>query len=158
MPGQDYSVTISDVQSNHPGVKILVFSGYYDNDLEKRLRKVGVDGFITKNMHPSRVLDFLVDVVNGKNCFISDEIAEKANREKQISDKFKDSFCKRLGISKREQEVLVLISKGMTSQTIGKALFISKYTVETHRKNILRKLDMNSSTELVKFAIKQGLV
>ena len=46
----------------------------------------------------------------------------------------------------------------MTSQTIGKALFISKYTVETHRKNILRKLDMNSSTELVKFAIKQGLV
>jgi len=158
MPGQDYSVTISDVQSNHPDVKILVFSGYYDDDLEKRLRKVGVEGFITKNMHPSRVLDSLVDVVNGKNCFISDEMAEKASREKQISDKFKDSFCKRLGISKREQEVLVLISKGMTSQTIGKALFISKYTVETHRKNILRKLDMNSSTELVKFAIKQGLV
>ena len=158
MPGQDYSVTISEIQQNHPDVKILVFSGYFDNDLEKRLKKIGVDGYVTKNIHPSRVLDLLVDVVDGKKCFISDELAEKANLEKQVSDKFKDSFCKRLGISKREQEILILISKGMTSQTIGKALFISKYTVETHRKNILRKLDMNSSTELVKFAIKQGLV
>ncbi len=158
MPGQDYSVTISEIRQNHPDVKILVFSGYFDNDLEKRLKKIGVDGYVTKNIHPSRVLDLLIDVVDGKKCFISDELAEKANLEKQVSDKFKDSFCKRLGISKREQEILILISKGMTSQTIGKALFISKYTVETHRKNILRKLDMNSSTELVKFAIKQGLV
>ncbi|MEO1713029.1 MAG: LuxR C-terminal-related transcriptional regulator [Bacteroidota bacterium] len=51
-----------------------------------------------------------------------------------------------------------LPSKGLTSQGIGHELFISKYTVETHRKNILRKLEVNSSTELVKFAIQQGLL
>jgi DNA-binding NarL/FixJ family response regulator len=158
MPGQDYSVMIPYIHQNFPDVKVMVFSGYYDTDLEKRLKKLGVDGFVTKNIHPSRVLDFIIEVVDGNKCFISDEMAEKANLEKQVSDRFKDNFCKRLGISKREQEILTLISKGMTSQTIGKALFISKYTVETHRKNILRKLDMNSSTELVKFAIKQGLV
>ncbi|MEK7254057.1 MAG: response regulator transcription factor [Bacteroidota bacterium] len=71
---------------------------------------------------------------------------------------FQDDFKKRLGLSRREQEVLVLISRGLSSQRIGKSLFISKHTVETHRKNILRKLDFNSSTELVKFAVQQGLV
>ena len=69
-----------------------------------------------------------------------------------------DDFRKRLGLSRREQEILVLISRGLSSQRIGQTLYISKHTVETHRKNILRKLDFNSSTELVKFAVQQRLV
>ena len=158
MPGQDYSLTIDEVLEVYPSVRILVFSGYHDLALEKELRKKGIWGFVCKNMHPSRVLDAVSTVASGVPFFYSEKSRHELNGENGLSPKFKDGFRKRLGISKREHEVLVLISKGMTSQSIGEELFISKYTVETHRKNILRKLEMNSSTELVKFAIKQGLV
>ncbi|MEL6720884.1 MAG: response regulator transcription factor, partial [Bacteroidota bacterium] len=78
--------------------------------------------------------------------------------QKPLRKQLKDNFQKRLSLSKREREILTLISQGYTSIGISQALFISKHTVETHRKNILRKLNFSSSTELVKFAVQQGLV
>ena len=99
-------------------------------------------------------------VVNGER-YVGTEIkmarSEHARRKPDGSE-LKDDFQKRLLLSKREKEILHLISKGFTSQHIADELYISRYTVETHRKNILRKLNFNTSTELVKFAVVQGLV
>jgi DNA-binding NarL/FixJ family response regulator len=158
MAGQDYTRNIEQLRREYPWVKILVFSGYQSYDLSKSLIELGAQGYLHKSAAPEAIIEAIKDVHNGEICCQPVRKAPTPKSQSASTLALTDDFQKRLSLSKREQEILVLISKGLTSQRIGKALFISKYTVETHRKNILRKLDFNSSTELVKFAITQGLV
>ena len=120
----------------------------------------GAHGFLLKSASPTDVREAIERVVAGEQYVGARDRTAQAPSDQAPGPEslLKDNFRRRLRLSKREQEILVLISRGMTSQGIGNTLYISKYTVETHRKNILRKLEVNSSTELVKFAIKQGLV
>ena len=69
-----------------------------------------------------------------------------------------DDFLKKNNLSYRELEIIQLIVKGMTSETIAENLFISKHTVQSHRKNILRKLNLHNKAEIVKFAYENNLV
>lgn len=160
MPGNDFYRNIEEIRRLFPLVKILVFTGYDAPDLVKSLFDAGIHGFLLKTASISEIGRAIESVLNGHiYSHVRDRSSQPPSDEKPgPTDLLKDSFRNRLRLSRREQEILVLISKGMTSQRIGKMLFISKFTVETHRKNILRKLELNSSTELVKFAIQQGLV
>jgi DNA-binding NarL/FixJ family response regulator len=158
LPGADFEKNIQCIKETAPRAKVIMFSGYHTPDLARSLCKLGVHGVLLKNLGPSEILQAIDDVFAGKqhiNAEPDHSILCEAHNGNGIPS---DTMQKRLRLSKREKEVLVLISEGMTSQGIGKQLFISKYTVETHRKNILRKLELSSSTELVKFAIQQGLV
>ena len=160
MPGADYTRNIERLKTEYPKVRILVYSGYNGQDITKSLLERGVAGYLPKSANPDIVIEGIKAVVASNSPFVHREKKKLPKKTKRISSSIllTDNFQKRMALSKREQEILVLISKGLTSQRIGNTLFISKYTVETHRKNILRKLELNSSTELVKFAIQQGLV
>ncbi len=158
IPGTDFYDNINWVKEQMPWVRIIAFSEYHNPDLSKSLFNAGVKGFIAKESSPQELIEGILTVTRGENY-----IALPANAQTDINchqgqSGFQDDFRKRLTLSRREQEILELISKGFSSQVIGKTLYISKHTVETHRKNILRKLDFNTSTELVKFAVQQGLV
>jgi DNA-binding NarL/FixJ family response regulator len=158
MPGNDYQQTIQLLQTKFPQLKIIIYTAYNAPDLIKSLEQSGVHGFLLKTAAPSTIHEAIEKVMAGEYYSYVKDRAYQPPSDEQPGPGLKDNFRKRLKLSKREQEILVLISKGLTSQRIGKTLFISKYTVETHRKNILRKLELNSSTELVKFALQQGLV
>lgn len=157
IPGSDFYDNISQIRRICPWAKILVYTAYYGPDLEKPLRKVGVSGCLLKGVVPAEIIKAIRQVANG-------EIYTPVLPKMSLADadlpcgSAQDNFRKRLSLSPREQEILGLISSGLTSRIISERLFISKHTVETHRKNILRKLDFSSSTELVKFAVQQGLV
>lgn len=159
MPGADYTRNIERLCKEYPKLRILVYSGYNGQDITKSLLESGVDGYLSKGTSGDLLIEGIKAVADGRN-FVREEKKKLPKKAKRISSSIllTDNFQKRMCLSKREQEILVLISKGLTSQRIGNTLYISKYTVETHRKNILRKLELNSSTELVKFAIQQGLV
>jgi DNA-binding NarL/FixJ family response regulator len=158
MPGSDFYDNIEWVKKNVPWVKIIIFSGYYNPDLVKSLLNAGVKGYVAKESEPPELVEAILTVSKG-DTFVAPPVNLKSdNGSLQEQNGIHDSFRKRLSLSRREQEILELISKGLSSQGIGKTLYISKHTVETHRKNILRKLDFNTSTELVKFAVQQGLV
>lgn len=159
MPGSDCFYVIQQLLKLHPWVRILAFTGYDSAPLAKSVLAAGAQGFLVKTAAPSEILK-AIQLVSEGHTYLSADLKAERGQEDGLNESaaVNDDFRKRLGLSKREQEVLVLISKGLTSQRIAQTLFISKYTVETHRKNILRKLDLNSSTELVKFAIQQGLV
>ncbi|MCB0706457.1 MAG: response regulator transcription factor [Saprospiraceae bacterium] len=156
--GQDYTKNIQQLKKDFPWVKVLIYSGYQSYDLAKSLIDMGAQGYLHKSAEPEQLVEAIQSVHNGTVYYHPVRKIMPQKKETQSAVALTDDFQKRLRLSKREQEILVLISKGLTSQRIGNALFISKYTVETHRKNILRKLDLNSSTELVKFAIQQGLL
>ncbi len=158
MPGTDFYENIAWVKKHAPWVKIIVFSGYYSPDIVKSLLQEGVMGYVAKTSKPNDVIEAIQTVVEGKTFVAPPANSQSDNHLAPQQYERQDDFRKRLSLSRREQEVLELISRGLSSQRIGKSLYISKHTVETHRKNILRKLDFNTSTELVKFAVQQGLV
>jgi DNA-binding NarL/FixJ family response regulator len=159
MPGNDFYLNIQELRDHYPHTRIIVFTGYEAPDLVKSLFEAGVHGFLLKTVTAAEMGQAIRTVLDGETySHVRDRSIQASDERPGPAELIKDNFRKRLRLSRREQEILVLISKGLTSQRIGKLLFISKYTVETHRKNILRKLELNSSTELVKFAIQQGLV
>ena len=158
MPGSDFYENIIWTKKEVPWVKIIIFSGYYAPDLVKSLLQSGVKGYVAKESRPEDLIEAIITVSEGSTYTAPPAYAQTDNVCQQDQSGLHDDFRKRLSLSRREQEILELISKGLSSQGIGKTLYISKHTVETHRKNILRKLDFNTSTELVKFAVQQGLV
>lgn len=156
MPGDDYTRNIQVITEQYPWVKIIAYTQYGDPELIRSVLRLGVLGFLPKASNREDLITSIETVFKGERYIHSSVNFGSSGEEKK--GQFNDDFNKRLGLSRREQEILELISKGLTSNLIGQTLFISKHTVETHRKNILRKLDFNSSTELVRFAVQQGLV
>ncbi|MCP3929408.1 MAG: response regulator transcription factor [Bacteroidetes bacterium] len=159
IPGEDYIKTVKKLRSNFKSLRIIAYTAYNDPNLVKSLLGMGVNGYLLKDAEGEEITEALESVFKGE-FFIGHHVQTSHLYHERDRNKFakRDDFQKRLCLSRREQEILVFISKGFTSQNIGDALFISKHTVETHRKNILRKLDFNSSAEVVKFAVQQGLV
>lgn len=161
IPGSDFEDNIQKIRKDYPWLKIIIYSSYYAPDLLKKLINLGVSGFLPKSANRDDILEAL-EATQNNEVYVgshrkSDDLAIKKGSESKFSRE-RLEFQKRLNLSKREKEILQHICQGSTSQIIADELFISKYTVETHRKNILRKLDFNSSAELVKFAVQQGLV
>jgi DNA-binding NarL/FixJ family response regulator len=135
-----------------------VYTSYHSPDLVRSLIHGGAAGFLPKTASPVEITEAIQNVSQGEIHVSMVGHAQPDTAPVADHAPLPDDFRKRLGLSRREQEILVLISRGLSSQRIGQTLYISKHTVETHRKNILRKLDFNSSTELVKFAVQQRLV
>ncbi len=160
MPGKDFYENIQWVKTNAPWVKILAYSSYHSPELVRSLIHEGAAGYLPKTATPTEISDAIQCVFQGEIhvTMVAAHAQTDATPVTEYASSLPDDFRKRLGLSRREQEILVLISRGLSSQRIGQTLYISKHTVETHRKNILRKLDFNSSTELVKFAVQQRLV
>ncbi len=158
MPGKDFYENIAWVKKHVPWVKVVAYSAYYSPELVRSLVHEGACGFISKTASPEELVEAIHAIQQGEIYVSQVAHAQSDCAPDPGHPELQDEFRKRLGLSRREQEVLVLISQGLSSQRIGQTLYISKHTVETHRKNILRKLDFNSSTELVRFAVQNGLV
>lgn len=139
------------VKKKYPHIKILVLTMHNDVDSMIEIYKSGVDGFVLKTADQQELLFAIRTLAEGKSYFTSEVtriIFENMSRPKTKADI----------LSERELEILTLISEGMTSQEIAEVLFISKMTVETHRKNILLKCDVKNVAELLKFARLQGWI
>jgi len=157
LPDYEYVELIKAVKKVAPLTKIVAYTAYKHVNLVKAVLRQKIDGYLLKTTPPDEFRAAITKVLMSNEVYIGSNVQLNMPK-KPIQKRLKDNFQKRLSLSKREKEILALISQGYTSISISKALYISKHTVETHRKNILRKLNFNSSTELVKFAVQQGLV
>lgn len=161
IPGETYRENIATAKKRWPDTRVAAYTSYNYPDLIRETLKLGFCGFLLKQVSREALIDGLLAIHAGERHISTESktvnSAAKGRKPKK-GDIPNDDFQKRLLLSKREKEILHHISKGSTSQQIADTLFISRYTVETHRKNILRKLNFNTSTELVKFAVEQGLV
>lgn len=143
-----------------PQIRIIVFSSYTDEETIFKSIRAGAKGFLPKDSMREDLVEAIKKVHQGfeylsekiPNTILMDYIKKAGNQE----EKFNNS---RLGnLTKREREILKLIADGMSYKEIGNELFISVRTVETHKNNILQKLELKSTIDLVKFAIKNDLI
>lgn len=139
---------MSQIKAFQPGLKVLIFSSYNTPSLVKKAINQGVDGYILKDTDGIGLFEALKTVVRGE-LFIGKGVAMEKNKFNSAG-LLEDSFIKKAQLSQRELEVMSLIIKGKDSKSIAEALFISKHTVQSHRKNLFKKLGVHSAKELIK--------
>ncbi|KXB32696.1 LuxR family transcriptional regulator [Dechloromonas denitrificans] len=140
--------------AEQPEIKIIALSTYSDRRIVLQMLDAGARGYIVKSAGRDELLRGIRAVAHGRTYLCPDASAVLVDsvRTKNPSEPFSSE---RLG--KREREVLQLLAEGHTSPEIGKRLHIATSTVEVHRRNIMRKLELHSIAELTKYAIRNGL-
>lgn len=143
MPSMNGIEFIKKVKISDPDVKILVLSMF--NNFQKI---DAIDGFLLKETDKQHLVDAIIDIVMyDKKCFFDNGVFSKKSYE----------FGKSI-LSEREKEIIKLIAAEFTTEDIAEKLFISKHTVETHRKNIFLKLNVKNIAGLVKAGISLGII
>ena len=151
MPGINGLETTRRIKLLYQNVKVIILSTYNEGHLIDKAKQYGANGYLLKNCNKKELLKTLRLVFTGHDCF-------PANTSKSVRDlNLSDSFLKQFQLSKRELEVINYIKKGYTNHEIAAALFLSIYTIETHRKNIMQKLKLNSPAALMKFILQNDL-
>lgn len=138
-----------------PQVKIIVLTMYEDEQYFNKIMELGASGYILKNTGHDELVRAIHKVHQGDNYF-SQEIVSK-----QIMRKFKPGakdLLQETQLTKREVEVLKLISEEYKNHEIADKLFLSIRTVDTHRRNLLQKLNVKNTAGLVKYAIAKGII
>lgn len=159
LPGSDGLDLIQPIHKLMPNMRIIVLTIYQDTKLVREAFKSGVDGYILKSCKTEELLRGIEEVMSGKT-FMGEGIAvtDRPNASKQSDTIYQDSFMKKYNLTNREMEILKLISNAMTNKQISEELYISDQTVGVHRKNIMRKLGVNSSAGLVKLVHQHNLL
>ena len=134
------------------GVKVIMLTMLQDKSLIEAAVAAGVRGFLFKNTSLEDLSNAIDKVASGEVWFGSDVTLTPLNQKSHPVDHVLAL------LSDREKEILKLVAKGMTSVEIGQQLFISPRTVDTHRNNIIQKLDVNGIPGLVQFAIHHKLI
>jgi len=151
MPGFDGFEILQRMQSQDIHTKVIFLTMYKDTLMARKALQAGASGYILKDNAFADLL-YAISTVSSGGTFISPSVSRsfvKASDAEERESQF---------LTLRESEVLKLIASGLTNKQIADKLFISIKTVETHRKNIMQKLDVHTIADLVKYTIKTGLL
>jgi len=160
LPGIDGADAARLILEKNPDAKILALSNYNEYMYIDRMIKTGVKGFVLKNVSPEELIKAIDTILNGSNYF-SNDIAIKLLNFNNIGPDSRIRLHNSRGkiyndLSSREVEVLKLVGEAKSNDEIAEALSISKRTVETHKQNLLRKIGVKNTTELIKFAVEMS--
>lgn len=150
---------ISMIRSKYPLVKIIILSMYSRSDYVLEAISNGVNGYVTKETSPVRLINGIKQVMNDEHYFDQvtlEVIIHKALEHPQRYYDVKDEAYESL--TAREQEIMRLLAEGFSVKKIAQSLFISFRTVENHRTSIFRKLNVKNSAELVHYATRLGII
>jgi DNA-binding NarL/FixJ family response regulator len=154
MPEMNGIELTKKVKENFPQVKVLVVTMYNDREIVSEVLMAEADGYVLKNASKNEFLK-AINKLADHGTYYSNEILsimlEKVKKEKKQGNELKN-------LSEREVEILKLIMQEYSSEQIAEKLFISKNTVDTHRKNILEKTQIKTLVGLCKFAFRNNLV
>lgn len=162
MPEKDGLSAISEIEKLNLGCKIVALTGYDDSDLIFRAMKIGAKGYILKTMASSQLVYAIEEVMQGKIYLPAGlssrffEYFQKTFKEESNQSKSEENLLQFL--TQREEEVLELLTRGVTYKGVAKQLFISETTVKTHVNNIFQKLQVNDRTQAVLYAINNGFL
>jgi len=139
-----------------PRTRILILSMHENELFLRRALEAGADGYILKDSRVDELVHAIQETYKG-NCYLSPSISRKLVDE-YLETKRREEIKNQIPVlTGREREILQLLAEGHTSQAIGKVLGISQKTVQTHRKKMMKKLNVHRISDLVKYAVEEGL-
>ncbi|MBA3680931.1 MAG: response regulator transcription factor [Bacteroidetes bacterium] len=140
-----------------PSVKIIALSMFLEKEYIQELIDIGVSGYILKNTKIVELEKAIILVASGKKCFSNDVGLKLLNA--QTNNEYPEVLLpdQQHGLTEREIDVLKLIVQENTTSEIAEKLFISIHTVETHRKNLIKKVKVKNIAGLVKYAVQNGI-
>lgn len=158
LPDMDGIAVAEEMQKQNHACKIILLTMQRGGRYMQKAEKLSIKGYVLKSSDIETIKKAIRAVYGGGTAF--DDTAHKISHEEELQlkssvivDEKPDTL-----LSDREKEILILVCKEFSSAQIADKLFISTGTVDTHRKNILIKLGVNSTVGLVKYAIKHGLI
>ena len=144
---------------DRPEIKLLMLSMYMSEEFITNAIEAGAKGYLTKTTTQEEILNAL-KVINEGGEFYSDSVSNILLKSfiKKTQNKVSDSKEQAIILTKRENEIRKHFAEGLSNKEIADRLFISFRTVESHKNNIMQKLDLKSTVELIKYAIKNKII
>lgn len=159
MPEMDGIALTYQIRKHYPEIKVLLLTVSEDAATIQEAFKAGVSGYVMKKAGKAEFENALKTIASGKKYYSESVVFELLNRDKKMSDLVGGELKADLAsLSDREIEIIKLIALEHNTNSIAEKLFLSPATVETHRHNILKKLELKNSIGLVKFALKNGII
>jgi DNA-binding NarL/FixJ family response regulator len=153
MPGMNGIETTRCLLAASPGIKVIALSAYSDQRFVLDMMRAGASAYVTKAEAGSELLRAINAVRQNRNYFcpdvanvVMDALSKDGDQNKPVAQ-----------LGARERQTLQLVAEGYTSAQIAEQMHIAASTVEVHRRNIMRKLNMHSVAELTRYAIHSGL-
>jgi len=158
MPGLGGLEATLEIRKAQPDVKVLVLTQYDDPEYVRRFLRAGVSGYILKRSAGSELAASIRAAARG-GLVLDPEVAQAALQEPQTDSK----GSARSGslydtLTDREKQVLKLVADGKSNKEVAELLDISVKTAMSHRENLMEKLDLHSRTELIKYALREGVI
>lgn len=145
---------LGKVRLAYPDLKTLVISDENDHTKIIKVVESGVQGYLTRECDEDEIINAIFAIHGGEKFYCNKVINVILDRTLAPNEE----DCEPTSLSERENEVIALIAGGLTSKAIAEELNISPHTVQTHRKNIMKKLNVNSTSGLVLYAVNAGLI
>ena len=156
MPDKSGIETAKEIRELEGDTKILILSMHINKNILRDALEANVNGYLLKNTEKADLLHGIRAIVKGQQVF-SDPISNLM-KESFLHGSNRSGSYDHEHITEREQEILQLIVDGLTSKQIAEKLYISPRTVDTHRANLMEKLELKNIAELVRYAIQFNLV
>jgi DNA-binding NarL/FixJ family response regulator len=159
LPGMSGIEITKKLHNDYPGIRILILSMHTSEEFIFNAINSGARGYLPKNTSRRELIEAIYAIHRGEEYFAESisNVILKSYIKKAKSNSTDDENKENL-LSKRELEVLKLFAEGMTNQEIADKLFISIRTVESHKNHIMARLELKTTVDLVKFAIRNNIV
>ncbi len=157
MPGTNGTESIVEIKRRFPAIKVLVLTVHKAEEYVRDALQAGADGYILKHATLAELMVAIKSVLRGKT-YLSPDVAEQVVSGYLLGGKGPKDTSTWDSITLREREVLKLIAEGHPNKYIANYLCVSVKTIEKHRSNLMKKLDMHNAASLAVFAIEKGLV
>jgi two-component system response regulator NreC len=146
-----------DIKAKFPEVAIVALTIHEDEEYFFKMLEAGASGYVPKRAAPEELLTAIRAAAHGE-VYLYPSMAKLLVRDFLVSEPTDKAQSASKELTEREQEVLVHLAEGESNDEIAEALVISPKTVARHRENIMRKLNLHSRAELVRYAIRKGII
>ncbi len=153
MPEMNGIDAVKFIKKNLPDIKVIMLTMHDEKAVIKQLKDIGADGYLIKNSPKAELINAIKSVAAGDQYF-----SENVNEVLQRIDEKPSVSAELEGLTEREIEIIALIAQGLSNKEIGEKLFISHRTVDTHRTNLMTKLNLHNVAGIVRFAMQNNLL
>jgi DNA-binding NarL/FixJ family response regulator len=157
MPTLNGLELIQQTKRLSPNTKFILLTMHLSKQLYSKAKQMGIDGYLPKSTDEEELFLCVSQLIKGKTYY-SQQLMELISSE-GLPEKSPESIIKYTQLlSDREREVLILVAEGYSTKEVGETMFLSTKTIETHRKNIMTKLEVHNVAGMVRVAFREGLL